>query len=118
MQVEKVGRTTGHTTGRVMGQIYGAHGIQYSAALYGFNGVVSFEPVFAIVGTGDVFSDNGDSGSLITAIDAATGNRVAVGIVVGGRVDGSAPGGKTTIALPIQPILQALGVSLVSGHNV
>jgi hypothetical protein len=117
MDVEKVGRTTGHTRGRVIGQIHGAHGIAYSAPLYGFTGVVSFEPVFAIVGLGDLFSDNGDSGSLITGIDAA-GQRIAVGIVVGGMNDGSAPGGKTTIALPISGILQALGVTLLSGHNI
>lgn len=117
MEVEKVGRTTGHTRGRVIGQIFGAQTIQYSAALYGFTGLVSFDPAFSIVGQGDLFSDNGDSGSLITTVDNA-GQRFAVGIVVGGKADGSAPGGKTTIALPISPILQGFGVSLVSGHNV
>lgn len=45
MNVEKVGRTTQHTTGRVVSQIYGAHPIQYNAAMYGFNGLVSFDPV-------------------------------------------------------------------------
>jgi hypothetical protein len=117
MIVEKVGRTTGHTQGRVVGQIFGAHSVRYSAPLYAFNGDVFFEPVFAITGTVDVFSDNGDSGSLITTLDQ-NGQRFAVGIVVGGMNDGSAPGGKTTIALPIQPILAGLGVTLVSGHNV
>lgn len=117
LKVEKVGRTTGHTTGRVVGQIHGAHAIQYSAALYGFSGVIFFDPVYAIVGNGQAFSDNGDSGSLITSIDENS-LRTAVGIVVGGMQDGSAPGGKITIALPIQPILAALGVTLVSGHNV
>jgi hypothetical protein len=117
MQVEKVGRTTGHSLGSVMGQVYGAHAVQYNAPLYSFSGPVSFDPVFAIVGTGDIFSDNGDSGSLITSI-GADGQRIAVGIVVGGRADSSAPGGKTTIALPIRPILQGLGVTLVSGHNL
>jgi hypothetical protein len=117
IEVEKVGRTTGHTRGRVLGQIHGAHPILYSAALYNFTGVVSFDPVFAIVGIGDLFSDNGDSGALITTIDA-NGQRFAAGIVVGGMNDGSAPGGKTTIALPIQPILQALGATLITGHNI
>jgi hypothetical protein len=117
MVVEKVGRTTGHTTGRVTGQIYGAHPILYSAPLYSHSSVVSFEPVFAITGQTDVFSDGGDSGSLITSIDAA-GQRMAVGIVVGGMNDGSAPGKKVTIALPIRPILAELGVNLVSGHNI
>jgi hypothetical protein len=117
MVVEKFGRTTNHTHGRVVGQIYGAHPIQYSAALYGFSGFVSFDPTFAIVGVGDLFSDNGDSGSLITSTDSS-GKRIAVGIVVGGYTDSAAPGGKITIALPIAPILQALGVTLVAGHNI
>jgi hypothetical protein len=117
MEVEKVGRTTGHTRGRVIGQIFGAQTIQYSAALYGFTGHVSFDPAFSIVGQGDLFSDNGDSGSLITTLDG-TGQRFAVGIVVGGKSDGTAPGGKSTIALPIAPILQGFGASLVSGHNI
>jgi hypothetical protein len=101
----------------VIGQIYGAHPIQYSVPLYQFSGVVPFDPVFAIAGIGQLFSDNGDSGSLVTTIDQ-NGQRKAVGIVVGGKNDGSAPGGKTTIALPILPILQGLGVTLVSGLNI
>jgi hypothetical protein len=117
MIVEKVGRTTGHTTGSVTGQMHGAHPILYSAPLYNHSSVVSFEPVFAITGQTDVFSDSGDSGSLITSINPA-GQRIAVGIVVGGMNDGSAPGKKVTIALPIRPILAGLGVTLVSGHNV
>lgn len=117
MTVQKVGRTTGHTTGRVAGQMHGAHPIMYSAALYNFSSVVSFEPVFAITGQADLFSDGGDSGSLITSINQA-GQLIAVGIVVGGMNDGTAPGKKVTIALPIRPILEGLGVTLVSGHNI
>lgn len=117
IEVEKVGRTTGLTRGRVTGQMHGAHPIMYTSALYNFSGVVSFDPVFAIAGLTDLFSDNGNSGSLITTVDAA-GQRSAVGIVVGGMNDGSAPGKKLTIALPIRSILQGLGVTLVSGHNI
>ncbi len=117
MQVEKFGRTTGHTRGVVISQLYGAHPIQYSAAQYGFNGIVSFDPAFIIVGAVEMFSDHGDSGSLITAIDAG-GNRTAVGIIVGGMSDTAAPGGKVTVALPIQPILLELALTLVSGHNI
>jgi len=117
MAVEKYGRTTGHTTGKVVGQFNNAYPIKYSANHYEFSGLVSFEPAFAIVGATDVFSDSGDSGSLITSLNAS-GERVAVGIVVGGMNDGSAPGGKITIALPIEPILMGLNVTLVSNHNV
>jgi hypothetical protein len=117
MAVEKVGRTTQHTTGSVLGQWIGPHPVTYAADLYGFRGTVSFEPAFVIAGSAGPFSDNGDSGSLITTIDQS-GQRSAVGIVVGGMADSSVPGGKVTIALPIGPILTEFGVTLVSGHNV
>jgi len=77
---------------------------------------VSFDPVFAVTGVGGAFSDSGDSGSLVTTLIG--GNRSAVGIVLAGMTDGSAPGGKVSIVTPIQPILRALGVILVSGHNL
>lgn len=118
MIVEKFGRTTGLTKGRVISEIFGAHPIHYNAQQYGFAGIVCFEPAFAIVGDSTVFSDNGDSGALVTTVDPTSGNRLAVGIVVGGMQDGSAPGKRTTIALPIEPVLAGFGVSLVTGHNV
>jgi hypothetical protein len=114
--VEKVGRTTGHTRGRVDSQIYGSFPVHYEAVRYGFRGSIYFDNVFCISGIGDTFSDNGDSGSLITTVDAA-GTRHAVGIVFAGMNDAKAPGGKLTLALDISPILQALGVSLINGHN-
>jgi hypothetical protein len=88
MVVEKVGRTTSHTKGKVISQIHGAHPIMYAAQLYNFSSIVSFEPVFAIAGQTDLFSDNGDSGSLIMSTDNS-GQRIVVGIVVGGMNDGS-----------------------------
>ncbi|CAM3264362.1 Peptidase S1 domain-containing protein [Sphingomonas antarctica] len=117
MDVEKVGRTTGHTRGRVLGQLHGAFSVSYHATAYGFSGSVPLDPVFAISGAADLFSDSGDSGSLITALDA-NGQRIAVGIVVAGMADTTAAGGKITIALPIKPILAALQVTLVCGHNI
>lgn len=80
-------------------------------------GSVVYEALFTIAGTGVLFSDSGDSGSLITALDAA-GQRTAVGIVVGGMNDGTAVGNKVTLALAIEPIIVAFGVTLVGGHNV
>lgn len=117
MTVQKVGRTTGLTEGMVVSQVYGASNIQYQAQLYGFTGNVYFDPLFSISGITGLFSDSGDSGSLITTVDAG-GQRIAVGIVVGGMTDSKSPGGKTTLALPLQPILAGLGVTLVSAHNV
>jgi hypothetical protein len=117
LQVEKVGRTTGYTKGRVLSQMHGAFGIPYNAPLHAFTAMIFYDPIFVITGSGgDLFADNGDSGSLITTSDA--NGRKAVGIVVGGMVDRTAPGGKVTLALPIKPILDAFGVTLVSGHNV
>lgn len=119
MTVEKVGRTTGHTTGQVHTEIYGPVPITYRCAAYNFTGMVFFEPMFRLHGTGaSPFSDSGDSGSLVTSLDPATGNRSAVGIIVGGGDDNSAPGGKVSFALPLGPILASLGVALVGGHNV
>jgi hypothetical protein len=117
LAVQKVGRTTGHTSGTVISQFIGAHPIRYNADLYGFSGSVYFEPMFAIVGVGTAFASAGDSGSLIVSVDA-NGQRSAVGIVVGTMSDGAAPGGELTVAAPIEPILAALGLSLVGGHNV
>lgn len=117
MIVEKVGRTTGHTLGKVIAQMNGPYSFPYSAALYDFAGRIFFDGVFAIAGSTGLFSDAGDSGSLITSTDAA-GQRIAVGIVVGGMVDGKAPGGKLTMALSIDRILKELNVSLVCGHNI
>lgn len=117
MAVEKVGRTTGFTKGTVQCQIAGPVPIAYAAPNYGFNGKVYYAPAFYIIGDADIFSDNGDSGSLIVTTQA-DGTRAAVGLVVGGATSGAAPGGKITIALPIAPVLARLSLSLVSGHNI
>jgi hypothetical protein len=116
MPVEKVGRTTGHTAGVVVSQLYGPVPVSYQSQVHNFSGQIFFDPLFVIAGTNTLFSENGDSGSLITSLDPS-GNRVAVGVVIAGMNDSKAPGGRTTLALPIEPILSALGVTLVSGHN-
>lgn len=116
MEVEKVGRTTALTRGRVISQIFGPVSITYNASAYNFQGGVFFEPMFIIEGAGGlIFSDFGDSGSLITSIDS-TGTRHAVGLVVGSMNSGNNQ--KLTLAAPIEPILQKLNVSLLAGHNV
>lgn len=117
LSVDKVGRTTGHTRGVVQSEIVGAVPVSYSASQYQFNGVVYFEPLFIVHGVGDVFSEAGDSGSLVTTVDLA-GQRHAVGIVVAGCDDSAAPGGKRTLVLPLRPILDSLQMTLVSGHNL
>jgi hypothetical protein len=116
MKVKKVGRSTDLTSGFVYGELIGAASISYAAAQYGFSGSVYFEPLFLVHGIGDVFSEGGDSGSLVTHEDAQ-GVHHAVGIVVGGCVDNGAPGGKRSIVLPLRPILDRLQVTLVATHN-
>jgi hypothetical protein len=96
---------------------FDAREFSYTAPLYNFAGAVFLEPVFTIVGDNGLFTDLGDSGSLITRVDGH-GNRAAVAIVLGWMNDGSAPGGKAALALPVEPILTAFGVQLISGHNV
>ena len=115
--VEKVGRTTGHTVGTVVGKVNGPLCIPYHAQLFNFSGRVYFDDFFAIQGQSDLFSDSGDSGSLVTSLDAK-GQRVAVGLVVGSMTDGKAPGGKASLVLPIERMLTELKVTLVDGHNI
>lgn len=116
MQVEKVGRSSDLTTGVVHAEVIGALPIIYSAPQYSFSGLVYFEPLFILHGIGDRFSEGGDSGSLVTHVDAA-GVRHGVGIVVGGADDAGAPGGKRTLVLPLRPILDQLKMTLVTVHN-
>lgn len=116
LSVEKVGRTTGHTRGTILGEIVGAMPVNYVAQQYGFSGPAYFEQIFVAHGVGDLFSDGGDSGSLVTHVDAS-GKRHAVGLVFAGAIDGSAAGGKRSLILPLRPILDRFKVELVSGHN-
>ncbi|UGB39727.1 S1 family peptidase [Frateuria soli] len=117
MVVEKVGRTTEHTTGVIVGQELIPIRVGVNANSYGFQGQVYFANVFVIHGDQDIFSDGGDSGSLIVCrkID---GSRTSVGLLFAGGPDSSAPGHRKTLMLPLKPILDVLGVTLVHGHNV
>ena len=86
MEVEKVGRTTGHQTGIIESEIVGPWPLTYKTITYhspdetaAFVGTVFFEPVFLIRGHNGAFSQPGDSGSLVTTtIDNV---RHAVGLV-------------------------------------
>ena len=115
--VEKVGRSTADTGGIVMGQFYGGQAVFYDMDIHHFKGRVFFDPIYVVRGIGGSFSEPGDSGALVTLVDDA-GERRAIGIVVGGLTDKCAPGGILTFILPIEPILQRLGVTLVGGHNI
>jgi hypothetical protein len=117
-KVYKVGRTTGLTEGIIESRIVGAYPVDYNVATYHnasdvvtFQGRVYFEPVYLIRGSGGAFAGQGDSGSLVVADDGA-GGKHAVGLIFAGNEQE-----ETSYMLPIEPILKALNVSLVSGHG-
>ncbi|WP_152973134.1 hypothetical protein [Pseudomonas asplenii] len=118
MRVEKVGRTTRHTKGLIVSRSLRPCGINYAAQSYGFSGTIWFGNVFTVHGSGAEFSLSGDSGSLVVQADDHGRPIAAVGLVFAGGNDSSAPGGAKSLILPIRPILQALGATLVGGHNV
>ena len=108
--VQKVGRTTGHTYGTVTAQVVGPFPVAYQVPGVG-NQLAYFDPVFVVQGSAtSPFSQSGDSGSLVVA---ATGGEVkAVGLVFAGDQQG------LSYVLPLWPILTALNMTIVSGHNV
>jgi hypothetical protein len=116
MEVEKIGRTTGHQEGYIEAEIVGPWPLTYKTITYhspdeavNFVGTVYFEPVYLIRGRNGPFSQPGDSGSLVTT--AVDGQRSAVGLVFAGRANDA------SYMLPLGPILERFGVSLVSGHG-
>ena len=112
MVVSKVGRTTGHTGGVVRSQISGPFHIRYKMPELEIDLAVFYEPLFVVQAQSGFFAAPGDSGALVTTMDGGT--RRAVGLVVAG--DGSNPA--VSFILPLQPIVQGFGATLVSGHNV
>jgi hypothetical protein len=118
MKVEKVGRTTRHTKGHIVSRELRPVGINYQAQNYGFTGVIRFANVFTIHGLQSEFSASGDSGSLVVQVDDQGRPLAAVGLIFAGGPDSMAPGGAKSLMLPLRPILDALGATLVGGFNV
>lgn len=111
MVVQKVGRTTGLTTGRIIGTSPNPIAVGYQLLAAGGNATAYFNNVFIAIGeNGNPFSLPGDSGSLVTTVLPSM-ERVAIGIVFAGTQFGH------SYILPIRPILEALGMNLVTGHN-
>jgi hypothetical protein len=115
MEVEKIGRTTGHQIGIIEAEIVGPWPVTYKTVTYhspdeqaNFVGTVYFEPVFLIRGHNGAFAQPGDSGSLVTTTIDNT--RHAVGLIFAGRAT-------EAYMLPIRPILERFGVALVAGHG-
>lgn len=118
MRVEKVGRTTRHTKGQIVSRQLRPAGVGYQVHSHGFNSTIWFGSVFTLHGLGSEFSLSGDSGSLVVHVDDHGRPLSAVGLIFAGGPDSSAPGGAKSLMVPIRPILQALGATLVGGHNV
>jgi hypothetical protein len=101
LKVSKVGRTTGVTHGRVSAFELDGVMVDYDA------GTLRFDNQLEIEGDSAAFSAGGDSGSLI--VDA--GN-LAVALLFAGSDQGGEHGHGTTYANPIQPVLDALDITL------
>jgi hypothetical protein len=99
MAVQKYGRTTGHTEGVVSG-IHAILDVNYRT------GVARFEDQIVISGRG--FSAGGDSGSLIVTKGRLLADRRPVGLLFAGT-------GTTTVANPIDEVLDRFGVGVDGG---
>ena len=103
VDVEKVGRTTGHTRGRISAIELDDVAVEYPV------GVVSFDGQIEVTGTATAFSAGGDSGSLVYRPDT----REAVGLLFAGSERGGEDGTGLTFCNPIGLVLDALGATLV-----
>ncbi|WP_343548002.1 hypothetical protein [Ralstonia sp.] len=117
MRVAKVGRTTGYTEGQIVGRVLRPLKVKAASPANQFEGRIWFPNAFVIHGDQREFSEAGDSGALVVSLND-DGTKSAVGLVFCGGADSKAPGNKRSLIVPLAPILQRLGVSLVSGHNV
>ncbi|MEJ5945088.1 hypothetical protein WDZ17_07230 [Pseudokineococcus basanitobsidens] len=102
--VEKVGRTTGLTRGVVTAVELDGVAVGYPA------GVLTFDDQVEVSGTDGAFSAGGDSGSLV--YDPATG--AAVGLLFAGSERGGPEGSGLTFCNPVDAVLSALGVRLLT----
>ena len=102
-EVAKLGRITGFTHGRVTA-------FEIDNLIVGFDvGDLRFDNQIEIESTADrLFSDGGDSGSLIV-----TGDLHAIGLLFSGSDQGGADGQGLTFANPLRPVLDALKVELL-----
>jgi len=108
MRVMKVGRTTGHTVGEVVGQFATPLGIPYESER--FRSMVYFQNAWAVQTlTGEPFSLQGDSGSLVVTEDGWR----AVGLIFAGT-----GGGDVSFIIPIDAVLANLGATLIGGHGL
>lgn len=113
MKVMKVGRTTGYTEGVIIAQSVSPVPVAYAVTEFGVKKTVFFEDVFIIrsLTDGEFFSKAGDSGSLVVQV-MPDGELQSVGLIFAGNARGE------SFILPLQPMLDKLDLTVVSGHNV
>jgi hypothetical protein len=101
-RVRKVGRTTGVTSGTVLSTAINNLEVDYSTQS------ATFDSQIEIQGENGLFSDGGDSGSLV--VDE---NNYAVGLLCSGS-DQPSSCGQLSYANPIETVLNALRVDLIT----
>ena len=102
--VAKTGRTTGHTTGTVT-----AVELDGVTVDYGRGQVLSFDDCLEVEGDGRAFSDGGDSGSVVYAVDGLA----ALGLLFAGSTTGGAGGTGLTYCNGAALALRTAGVTLL-----
>jgi hypothetical protein len=102
--VGKTGRTTGHTTGTVT-----AVELDGVTVDYGRGQLLSFDDCLEVEGDGRSFSDGGDSGSLVYALDGLS----AVGLLFAGSTSGGSAGTGLTYCNPAVLALRTAEVTLL-----
>ena len=102
--VAKTGRTTGHTTGAVT-----AVELDGVTVDYGRGQVLSFDDCLEVEGDGRAFSDGGDSGSVVYAVDGLA----ALGLLFAGSTTGGSQGSGLTYCNGMALALRTAGVALL-----
>jgi hypothetical protein len=104
VEVEKVGRTTGHTRGRISAVEVDGVAVQYDDAVHVFDDQVEIEGLTA------PFSAGGDSGSVIWR----SADRSPLALLFAGSDGGGRAGGGVTFANPLATVLDTFGAVWVS----
>lgn len=105
--VRKIGRTTGVTRGRISAFEVDGVPVGYDTGAFSFDDQIEIEGVLGL------FSDGGDSGSLITTED----DRLGVGLLFAGSTTGGPGGTAVTYANPLASVLAALDATLDGGPD-
>lgn len=103
--VRKIGRTTGVTRGRISAFEVDGVPVGYDTGTFVFDDQVEIEGVLGL------FSDGGDSGSVITT----EGEPRGVALLFAGSTTGGPGGMGVTYANPLATVLEQLGATLTDG---